>query len=204
MTQVLVVCKTRMKTGLCLGGLTLDGMLKIRMLPADGWNQPTTTPLEVGQVWDCLLDPARGAKKPHTEDMRVLRQRLLRNMPDMRGWLLDNLRDFQRHRDDLFGGTLERKDRGSAFASERRGLPGYAHEFWLTEADLALRRDGRRDYYFAQGMSAGPLRIPFVFLESPPRRIPAGSLLHLSLTRPYAPNPSAEAVCWLQISAIYG
>ncbi|MCY4466190.1 MAG: hypothetical protein OXE46_11710 [Chloroflexi bacterium] len=203
MTQVLVVCKTRMKQGLCLGGFTLPGKQKIRLLTADGQNQPTNTPFQVGEIWECLLDPVRDAQKPHTEDMRVLRQRRLRQMSDVKTCLLAELKQAPRRLGEAFNGTLRLTERGSAYVSESGDLPDFAHDFWQPTMGLRLQRDGKRAYYVFEKAAPRPFRLRYVGVDNCPKRIPPGSLLHLSLARPWQPKPTVEKRCYLQLSAVY-
>lgn len=202
MTQVLVVCKTIMKQGLCLGGFTLDHKQKIRLLTADGQNQPTNTPFQVGEIWECLLDPVRDTQKPHTEDMRVLRQHRLRHMSDVKAFLLSAL-DPPRRLGETFGNYLQLTGRGSAYVSEERGLPDYAHAFWHLQEGLLLQRDGKRAYFVFAKAKPRPFRLPYVGVGTCPKRIPPGSLLHLSLARPWQPKPSVEKRCHLQLSGVF-
>ncbi len=204
MTQVVVVCKTRMKQGLCLGGLTLDAKQKIRLLTAEGHNQPTNTPFQVGDIWECLLDPVRDAQKPHTEDMHVLRQRRLRRLPDIKTCLLAALEQVPRLLGEAFGGTLRLTESGSAYVSECGNLPDYAHEFWQPTMGLRLQRDSKqRAYYVFEEAVPRPFRLRYVGVDNCPKRIPPGSLLHLSLARPWQPKPFVEKRCYLQLSAVF-
>ncbi len=141
MTQVLVVCKTDMKPGRCVGGLTLDKHEKIRLLTPDGYNQPTSTRFQVGDVWECRLDPRPAIKRPHTEDVRVLRAQHLRSLRDPKAFLLEILKQVPTGWLELFEGTMQLAPSGSAFVCERTGLPSYAHEFWRPELPLRRQTD---------------------------------------------------------------
>lgn len=200
MAKVLVVCKTRMNQRLCLGGLTLDDRQKIRLLTANGQNQPTDTLFQVGEVWECLLDPVRDAQKPQTEDTRVLRQRRLR---DPKAFLLEILKQVPTGWLELFEGTLQLSPSGSSFVCERTSLPSYAHEFWRPELPLRPQTDRGRVYYVVEG-ARSRVRMRYSGLATAPNFIPPGSLLHLSLARPWKPpDARMEVRCYLLISAIY-
>ena len=200
MTQVLVVCKTRMSRELCLGGLVLGSNDRIRLLTAEGGNQPVNTPFEVSAVWDCALEHKPAIRKPHTEDMCVLRQRFLGCLPNARDFLLDSLRIKPTHKSRLFEGLLHYTEPGSAYISEWTGLPDYAHEFWRPMYGLRLRQERKSYYYYEDPDSHKKFRLPYSGLDEPVEWIAPGSLLHLSLARWWSPNDEVEKRCYLQLS----
>ena len=203
MTKVLVVCKTRMQTGLCLGGITQRAYDRIRLLTPDGYNQPVDTPFNVGDIWECQLVHRPPLRQPHTEDMLVLRQDFIQRVTNMREFLMPRIQPKPAHQSALFDGLLAYTESGSAYVSERTGLPDHAHEFWLTVEALRLRRDGRKLYYEPEASSSSRLRLPYVGLEEPVEWLPAGSLLHLSLARWWLRPGANEERCYLQLSGFF-
>ena len=203
MTQVLVVCKTNMERKYCLGGLTLDKLEKIRLLTADGYNQPTDTRFEVGDIWDCRLDTKPALSLPHTEDVRVLRAQPLRRLRNPKAFLLDTLNHVPSGWLELFEGKLQAAPSGTTFVSEDKGLPGYAHEFWRPQLPLRRHEERGKVYYVVDGAKR-PVRMSYTGVAAAPQVIPAGSLLHLSLARPWAPpDGKIEPRCYLLLSAVY-
>lgn len=201
MTQVLVVCKTQMYKGLCLGGLVLDSNRKIRLLTPQGYNQPDNTPFAVGDIWECSLVPKSEMRKPHTEDMLVMRQRFLYPVLDMHEYLLARLKLRQSHKSALFDGLVRYTGRGSGYISERTGVPDYAHAFWRPAFGLNLCQDERRIYYEYEEPDWRKFWLPYVGLDEPVEWIAPGSLLHLSLARWWSPNDKeVEKRCYLQLS----
>lgn len=201
MTQVLVVCKTRMKTELCLGGLVRGSYEKIRLLTQEGRNQPQDTDFHVGDIWECQLIPQAHMRKPHTEDMLVTPQRMLRRVSNMREFLLQRLDLEPSHMSTLFDGLLNYTKNGSAYISERMGVPGYAHAFWRPVFGLSIRREPRKIYYeYEDSDSLKKFRLRYVGLAAPVSRIAPGSLLHLSLARWWRQPGTNEERCYLQLS----
>ena len=201
MTKVLVVCKTRMKVGFCLGGIQERSYDMIRLLTPEGANQPEETDFEVGDIWECLLDPVQDGQKPHTEDMRVLRQRFLQRVPNLRQFLLERLNIKQTHKSALFEGLWKSTQPGSAFVSERTGLPDHAHEFWRPVFGLSMRKERGKVYYeYEDPDSRNKFRLRYVGLDEPVKRLPPGSLLHLSLARWWQQPGTREERCFLQLS----
>jgi hypothetical protein len=47
--HVVVVAKTKIKDMLCVGGLSKDGCKGLRLLQANGHNQPSNTPFQIGE-----------------------------------------------------------------------------------------------------------------------------------------------------------
>jgi len=201
MAQVLVVCKTRMSTGLCLGGLVLGSNDKIRLLPPEGYNQPVDTPFEVGELWDCILERKPAGRKPHTEDMYIRRQRRLGRLSNPRDFLLGRLRIEPTHKSKLFDGLLRYTGSGSAYISERTGLPDYAHAFWRPMYGLRLRQTEKSAYYHYEDPDWDErFRLPYVGLEDRVPWLVPGSLLHLSLARWWQQPGIREKRCYLQLS----
>lgn len=201
MTHVLVVCKTRMYTGLCLGGLTLGGNDKIRLLTPAGNNQPVDTPFDVGDVWNCVLEHKPAIRKPHTEDMLVMRQNRLGSLPNARRFLLDSLQIQPTHKSRLFAGLPRYTEAGSAYISEWTGLPDYAHEFWRPMYGLRLQqREKSAYYYYEDPDSRRKFRLRYVGLDKPVPWLAPGSLLHLSLARWWRQPGIKEERCYLQLS----
>ncbi len=203
MTKVLVVCKTRMKSGLCVGGLVERSYARIRLLTAEGYNQPTETKFNVGDIWECRLAPRRG-RKPHTEDMLITPRWLARTVPNMRDFLLQRLDLEAMPHSALFDGSLQVAKSGSAYISERGGVPAYAHAFWMPLHSLKLKHERNSHYYYLQDpYSRNRFRLPYVGLDEPPPTLPPGCLLHLSLARWWLRPGTREERCYLQLSGIF-
>ncbi len=52
MVQVLIVAKTKMSAGLCLGGLVLHNQRSVRLLPPADYSHPFDSPINLGEIWD--------------------------------------------------------------------------------------------------------------------------------------------------------
>ena len=204
MTKVLVVCKTRMQTGLCLGGVVERSYNRIRLLTPDGNNQPEDTKFEVGDIWKCQLVHRPPLRKPHTEDMLILRQDFIQRVPDMREFLMQRIQPKPAHQSALFDGLLRTTSQGSAYVSERTGLPDHAHEFWMPLHGLIMKKERKSHYYYLQDPDSRELfRLKYVGLDEPREWLPAGTLLHLSLARWWQPSGDIEKRCYLQLSGFF-
>lgn len=204
MTQVLVVCKTRMKTGLCLGGLVAGSYAKIRLLTPEGDNQPEDTDLAVGDIWECQLEPKRDTRKPHTEDMFVSPKGLVRRVPNMREFITERLRIEPTHKSRLFDGRLCYTRPGSAYISQRARLPDHAHEFWRPLYGLRRRQVRHKIYFeYEDPDSRQVFRMRYVGLEKPIEWLAPDNLLHLSLARWWQQPGIKEERCYLQLSGYF-
>ena len=205
MTKILVVCKTRMKGALCVGALVAGSYERIRLLTPDGYQQPEDTQFNVGEIWECHLVHRPPLRKPHTEDMLVLRQDFVQRVSNMREFLMPRVKPAPAHQSTLFGGLLQTTDTGSAYIDERAGVPDHAHEFWqpLHELRLKIEQETRYYYILQDPGSATKMRLRYVGLEEAPARLPPGCLLHLSLARWWQPRGIMEERCYLQLSGVF-
>ncbi len=204
MTQVLVVCKTRMKTGLCVGGLVAGSYAKIRILTPTGHNQPEDTVFAVGDIWECQLESPRDTMKPHTEDMLVWPKQQVRRVPNMHEFITERLRIEPTHKSRLFEGRLHFTKPGSAYISQRASLPDHAHEFWRPVYGLRRRRERHKIYFeYEDPDSRQAFRMRFVGLDNPVARLEPGCLLHLSLARWWRQPGVNEERCYLQLSGYF-
>ena len=204
MKLVLVVCKTRMKKGLCLGGIVQGTYRKIRLLTPEGENQPENTVFNVGDIWFCELSPKPNTEKLHTEDMLVSPNRLRHHVPNMRDFLLRHLKLEHCHHSELFDGLLRYTRNGSAYVSRWAGVPNYAHTFWLPKNALELRQERNRNYFYYKNPTDSDLfRLPYVGLVDPVNWLAPGTVLHLSLARWWRQPGVREKRCYLQLSAFF-
>ena len=71
MVRVLIVAKTRMSSGVCIGGLTRDESKNVRLIPSGRQNHPADTRCDVGQIWDLDFHVSPEVTPPHVEDVIV-------------------------------------------------------------------------------------------------------------------------------------
>jgi hypothetical protein len=197
--RVLVVSKTRMRGGhVCVGGHDLDeGMHSLRLLRPDGTNMPADTSFEIGQVWELDYQPAPDAHPPHVEDVHVDPHgaRHVDTVEPLVPFLRKRVTVWRRV---LFEGTLLRTDSGTGYVPAGGPFPSCSTGYWLPEQPLEF--DGDRRYVFRA--DGGRRRIRYVGVIEPAERIEPGTLVRVSLARPWSP-PNAPAGLYLQISGWY-
>ena len=205
MERVLIVAKTYMQTGVCIGGLTREANKSVRLLAADGSHQSTDTSLDVGQVWDMEFHPPASLTPPHVEDVCVTQEQFVGNQKNLRETLLPRIKIWEGGPESLFDGQIIIGDM-VAYINRDKGLPACSTGYWLSDRLLTLiYRRGSKPYYWLDlsTTSSQPqkrLYIRYVGFAVPIVRIPAQTLIRVSLARWWVPDDSNEERCYLQIS----
>ena len=68
--KVLIVSKTHMNTGVCVGGITFDGRF-VRLLDNNGHNQSDDCPFKINEAYDITFIEKQNPTPPHIEDILV-------------------------------------------------------------------------------------------------------------------------------------
>lgn len=202
--DVIIVSKTHLTKAACVGGVLANGRF-VRLLDENGYNQPADTVLEIGDVYTITFLEREDTTPPHVEDILVQRKEhkfTFSTIDEMVSYLTDklNVKIWEGSTDILFDSKIQWTDGGSGFISEDGDVPDNSVGFWIPERDLT-RRDfkGKIKYSY-------PIRwrnIPFVGYQKPVDRIPAGTLVRVSLARWWSPDEEPER-CYLQLSGWYG
>jgi putative nucleic acid modification protein with dual OB domain len=210
--KVLIVARTHMNGGICVGGLTLDTHKNIRLKPPGRANHTEDTAFEIGQIWELDFYEVAAAKPPHIEDVIVTGQRLVEQVPNMREFLLQRIHPWQGGPEQLFDRCLCLKGTGgyiSASGSIARCSTGY----WLPDRTLSLNKplipdtQNNKLYYetlrIAENKRPTILSIKYVGFAAPINKIPPGMLVRVSLARWWRPTETSEERCYLQLSGWY-
>ncbi|MFN2203894.1 MAG: RecQ family ATP-dependent DNA helicase, partial [Caldilineaceae bacterium] len=203
--RVLIVAKTRMRGGACIGAISTTGQ-SLRLVPAD-LDPDGSFNLEynVGEVWE--LDDFQFATDlvpPHVENVLVHRkhieyrhdnpERLIEGlMPPACGGV-----------GLLYDGLVQTSVSGSMFISEGTGVPGFSTMFWRPDNPLTLDDSGKRLHY-SYPTPNGPAKLAYVGFQDVVEEIPAGTLVRVSLAHWWRPDESDEMElrCYLQLSGWY-
>lgn len=197
--EVLIVGRTRMAgSARCIGGIASDGT-SIRLLRPDGLQWDVSVGIRLGQVWDLTYTAASNRVPPHVEDVVVTAGRYLRDLPDASQRLREGILPWHGGVDQLFDGLVRFTGNDNGYICHRVGVPDRSTWFWVPDRDLILRSDGRHyDYPANHGMSRG---LAYVGEQQTPPRLPANSLLRVSLARWWSPEDTdIEERCYLQLS----
>jgi hypothetical protein len=184
---------------ICVGAHNLDDFRSLRLFRHDGSYLDEAANLDVGDVWELDYVERPGAVAPHLEDVLVQSHgaRRVGREDDLAALVRD--RDIVWHSfDELFEGRLSFTAGGSAYVPEAGPLPGRSTGYWQPAEELTLYRVNEKPRYRWTG--GGALRsIRYVGLAEPELTIPAGSIVRLSLSHPFAP-PDGPQGYWLQLS----
>ncbi len=200
--KVLIVAKTRMNTGLCVGGLVLDSNRSVRLLPLTGHNQPNDTPFAVGQIWDLNLENVEDILAPHTEDVRITKSTFVGNQKNLSAFLPSRVPILPANPQSLFDGLLRFTGSGSAYISERTGVPAYSTCFWRPDRPITKIEGPKLRYQIRH--PSRTFEISYVGTGLSIDRIPPNTLVRLSLARWWKPEyVDMEERCYLQLSGWY-
>ncbi len=203
MAKVLIVSKTQMRNGVCVGGIVEDTCELIRVHDEHGANLPSDAPYEIGDRWNMSVENAWNQRpKPHVEDKQTTAFRKIENIG------VQGVIDFiYRHRYD-FGNRLTEGPLSGAFEGtlnllgtrnfiNRDHVPSFSTQFWIADRDLIHSHQWDKDYYMY-----GNVRLKFVGYQDIVPRIPAGTIIRLSLAN-WWDDGCGEERCYLQLSGWY-
>ena len=200
MTKVVIVSRTRMGSGVCVGGLTRDTCANVRLLPDEAVHaHPDDAPYRIGDVWDLDLEKPVAVCPPHVEDMIVRRGRRVAVQTGLDFWLREHVEPWEGDASTLFDGALQQTASGTAYVGHA-DLPTSSVGFWLPGKPLALEAARPR---YRTTLDGAPISVAYVGCELAATEIPAWTLVRVSLARWYSPGGDAFEGCWLQISGWY-
>ena len=207
MERVLIVARTHMKNGACIGGLVLSTNRSVRLLSQDGSNLQTSTTFNVGEVWELEFNKPDRIESPHIEDVFVTGQRLIGKQSNLREALMQRVRPWRGSPEQLYDGLLVIKCT-TGYVCRSNGVPNCSTGYWLPDKQLTLVYRGDKLYYkYPFGDEADwyneALAIKYVGYADPIPRIPAHTLVRVSLARWFRPQGVSESKCYLQISGWY-
>jgi len=200
--KVLIVAKTRMGGGACVGAITLDEGRSVRLIDAHvEAHNGGGMHYAVGEVWEIDAAPAAQIEPPHTEDFIVQSSRRVRTMSNLARFVEQHMPPVTGAVNQLFDGKLQRTGSGALFVAASSGLPGFSTTFWRPDRPLRRVETSYRIRYVYPAED-GDLTLAFVGFQDPPTEIPAGALVRVSLARPWRPanHPEEELHCYAQLS----
>ena len=201
-TEVLIVSKTRMNNGVCVGGIIEKTRELIRIHNANGGNLPANVPYQIGDIWKMNVeDPLYKRRAPHTEDKRTLALNKIKNIgvKGIADYVNNNASNLPLVRGSIinaFMGVLNVED--TKMYVRNNNTPKYSTEFWISDKDLTLYvNNWGKNYYLYD-----KIRVKYVGFENPIQTIPKGTIIRLSLAS-WWDDGSGEEKCYLQLSGWY-
>jgi ATP-dependent DNA helicase RecQ len=202
--KVVIVAKTRMGSGACVGAVTFDGRSLRLIAPDQAWNEQFNMEYNVGEVWEIESKPPAELLPPHLENVRVTAKRKLPPIGDLVTFIERQMPPCQGGLEGLFEGLAQATSAGALYVTERTGLPGHSTTFWRPDQPLLRQNDAKRIRY-GYATPGGICTLTFVGFQEPLPEIPAGTLLRVSLAQRWRPDdrPEAELRCYVQLSGWY-
>lgn len=200
-TKVLIVSKTQMKNGVCVGGIIESTGKLIRIHNEHGGNLTADVPYQIGDIWEMNVeDPLYKRRAPHTEDKRTRGLNKIKNIgvKGIVNYVNNNASNLPLVRGSIinaFMGVLNVED--EKIYVNHNNTPQYSTEFWIPDRDLTLSNIWDKNYYFYD-----KIRVKYVGVEPPIDRIPSGTIIRLSLAS-WWDDGSGEEKCYLQLSGCY-
>lgn len=206
--KVLIVSKTKMQHGFCVGGVSANGDF-VRLLDENGHHPNNSTNYEIRQIWEIVYrSPSNPRSLPHSEDVCVIFKKLkycLNENITMIDFLNQkNINIYQGPISNLFESKLQYTQNGVGFIN-RNNIPQNSVCFWIANRDI-IRSDykGKIRYKYNDGSRHWGYNISYVGLSDPVDNIPQGTLIRMSLAHWWSPNDSdVEDRCYLQLSGWY-
>lgn len=199
--EVLIVSRTRMRNGVCCGGLNLQNGEFVRLHNDRGGNLSPDAPFQVGQVYELNYQTVWNVRpRPHVEDKQIQPFYQLRRQlsPAELIQAIDRIVNVPTGDIDvIFEGMLNHSSY-AAYVSPA-AVPSHSVCFWRPNAPLYKSEFmGKVRYRFNNN------NISYVGFQEPVNVIPAGTLLRMSLANWWSPDDVTERRCYLQLSGWFG
>lgn len=199
--RVLIVAKTRMGKGACIGAITENGK-SVRLIPFnDDPHEGANREYEVGDVWEISSKPATSPIPPHNENIVVYEKRHLLTTRELEGAIELLMPPKVGGPTVLYEGLLQSTGSGALYIAKQSGVPPYSTTFWRPDQPLIRDTAGKRVRYRYPPENGG-CTFTFVGFQEPLEVIPAGTLVRVSLAHWWRPEdtPDAEKCCYAQLS----
>ena len=202
--RVLIVSKTRMQHGVCVGGMEMDTGRYVRLMERGNHYQPSDTPFEIGQVWNLRAIDRNPVQAPHVEDIIVLEKTQVDQVQDMATYIRSrNTIDYTGGFDGLFDGLVRCTSAGTGYVPADGPMPKRSVGFWVSDRPLVLSHNYNKSKYVYSPWPEAR-KLSYVGFYDPIAEIPAGRIIRVSLSKLYSPpDGTAPIGYYLQLSGWY-
>lgn len=204
--EILITSKTHKGKAACVGGLVISNNRLVRLLNPGNWDQFADTDLDIGDVWNINFQDIDDVEPPHIEDVIIQSKDYVRKIENISDFIINSgVTIYRGAPNQIFDGRLDWSGNGSGYIGNRDNLPANSVGFWISNKDLVLDEDDKHYTYESDNRFATSKRFPYVGFEPKVDRIPAGTLMRMSLARWWKPEDSdINERCYLQLSGWYG
>ena len=200
--QVLIVAKTRLKNGFCVGGIVQNGRSVRLGVPSQLATEHFNHEYEIGDVWriNDYKVPLH-LVPPHVEDIDVLSKERLRISDKLVEAIGKLMPPVVGGMDQLYDGAVRVAEGGMLYIGHDH-VPEYSTLFWRPDRPLTLRGISGINFRYAYPSDKGELYFTYKGLATAEACLPANTLIRISLARWWKPDdyPEREEGCYLQIS----
>lgn len=199
--KVVVVAKTRMGRGACIGALTFDGR-SLRLIASDReTNEQFNMDYQVGDVWDIEATEDPEIVPPHIENVIVKNKQFLAPISGMIEFIETQMPPISGGIEILFDGLTQTTNAGARYITARTGIPQRSTLFWRPDQPL-IRDDVQKRIRYRYPDKEDGSTLTFVGFQEPLEEVPAGTLIRVSLAHWWCPKekPQGELRCYVQIS----
>ncbi len=202
--RVLIVAKTRMGGGACIGGITETGK-SVRLIPLDADpHDGANREYEVGEIWEIKGEPETPLIPPHNENFVVHKKQRLHTTKaptDLVSAIELLMPPKTGHPQELYEGLLKTTSSGRLYIDKQTGIPSYSTTFWKTDQPLSLETEMRKLRYRYPTENGG-CTLTFSGFQKSLETIPADTLVRVSLAHWWRPDNTrhVELRCYAQIS----
>lgn len=206
--RVVIVSKTKMHGGICIGGIIEATVFPVRIIPPGCANNPLDTPFNIGEIWELDLKPRANLTPPHVEDHDFTSKAKVGEVADLKNWILGEVAPWRGGPEALFGGALKFRPGYSAYVPISDKTVRNSTGFWLLPyaLDYAPFEDGARTKPKYRLAGPTPLVVPCVGVALSISNVPGGSLVRVSLAHPWtaaSAPPDEDKRLSLQLSGWY-
>lgn len=202
MTRILIVAKTRMKSGVCVGGINEENLELVRLHNAFGGNLSHNAPFEIGDRWEVDVQTAWNVRSaPHVEDKQTTPIKLIEkiSISEIASFIRSNKFGERFVKGSLFN-TFQNclKKEGATTFICKNNIPQFSTQFWEIDSDLVYYDQWDKDYYLYNG-----IKLKYVGFQPIEERIRKGTVVRLSLSNWWKKDEKTEERCYLQLSGWY-
>lgn len=202
MAIILIVSRTQMNNGVCVGGIDENSCELVRLHNDRGGNLSIDAPYQIGDRWEMNIKTAWNVRsKPHVEDKQTIPIRKIGNVGTqgiinfIHSHFFGN-RLIRGHIQKTFEGCLNFVGNKN-FINHNR-IPSFSTQFWIADDHLKhIVQYGKHYYLYKE------FKIKYVGLQNTIDVIPAGTIIRLSLANWWDGDGSGEDRCYLQLSGWY-
>lgn len=207
--KTLITSKTHKGKAACVGGLVMTNNRLVRLLNSGNWDQKADTDLNIGDIWDIDFYDREDVIPPHIEDVIIISKKYDRKIENISDFIINSgITIYRGSPKNIFNKRLGWTKGGSGYTENKKNLPVNSVGFWISNKDLILEERTDNKIYFvyeSDNRFDNNIRFKYVGFDSAVKRVPAGTLMRLSLARWWKPESiEMKERCYLQLSGWYG